>query len=148
VYANSVIEEAQVGRDVRIGPFTRIRPGTELADQVHVGNFVEIKKSQLGLGSKANHLAYLGDSLIGSGTNVGAGTITCNYDGAHKHQTVIGHDVFIGSNTALVAPVRVGDGATVGAGSVITRDTPAGHLSLTRSPQRSISGWQRPKKGK
>jgi len=146
VYAHSVIEDAQVGRDARIGPFARIRPGSELADRVHVGNFVEVKQSRVGLGSKVNHLTYLGDCEVGSGTNVGAGTISCNYDGAHKHRTVIGDNAFIGSNTALVAPVRVGDGATIGAGSVITRDAPADQLTLTRAPQTTIEGWQRPKK--
>jgi len=146
VYAHSVIEDARVGSDVHIGPFARIRPGSELADRVHVGNFVEIKKSRVGVGSKVNHLTYLGDSEIGSDTNVGAGTITCNYDGAHKHQTVIGSNAFIGSNTALVAPVRIGDGATIGAGSVITHDAPAGRLTLTRAPQTTIEAWQRPQK--
>jgi bifunctional UDP-N-acetylglucosamine pyrophosphorylase/glucosamine-1-phosphate N-acetyltransferase len=146
VYANSVIEGALVGSDVHIGPFARIRPGTELDDRARIGNFVEIKKSHVGLGSKVNHLTYLGDSEIGSSTNVGAGTITCNYDGARKHRTVIGKNAFIGSNTALVAPVRVGDGATIGAGSVITRDAPSDRLTVTRAGQTTIEGWRRPKK--
>ena len=126
VFANSVLDGASIGARVRIGPFARIRPETELADESHVGNFVEVKKSRLGRGSKANHLSYLGDAEIGSAVNVGAGTITCNYDGANKHRTVIGDDAFIGSNTALVAPVTVGAGATIGAGSVISKDAPAG----------------------
>lgn len=146
VHANSIIEGAQIGSDVRIGPFARIRPETELADRVHVGNFVEIKKSHIGRGSKANHLSYLGDSEVGSETNVGAGTITCNYDGAHKHQTVIGDNAFIGSNTALIAPVQVGNGATIGAGSVITHDAPTERLTVSRALQTTIENWQRPKK--
>lgn len=132
VYANSVIENATVAEAVHIGPFARIRPGTTLAAGVHVGNFVEIKNSHIGPGSKANHLTYLGDSQIGSGVNVGAGTITCNYDGAYKHQTVIGDNAFIGSNAALVAPVQIGSGATIGAGSVITQNAPDDELTLTR----------------
>jgi bifunctional UDP-N-acetylglucosamine pyrophosphorylase/glucosamine-1-phosphate N-acetyltransferase len=146
VLANTVIEDAVVGRDARIGPFSRIRPGTELGDGVHVGNFVELKKSRVGTGSKVNHLSYVGDSRVGSGVNVGAGTITCNYDGANKHLTVIDDDAFIGSNTALVAPVTVGAGATIGAGSVITRDAPAGKLSLARGRQVTVEGWARPRK--
>jgi bifunctional UDP-N-acetylglucosamine pyrophosphorylase/glucosamine-1-phosphate N-acetyltransferase len=148
VQPNCVLDSAQLGRDCQIGPFARIRPDTHLADQVRVGNFVEIKKSELGLGSKANHLTYIGDSAIGAGVNVGAGTITCNYDGANKHRTVIGDGAFIGSNTALVAPVEVGPGATVGAGSTVSQDVPAGALAVTRVKQRVLSGWQRPKKRK
>jgi bifunctional UDP-N-acetylglucosamine pyrophosphorylase / glucosamine-1-phosphate N-acetyltransferase len=146
VLANSIIDHAAIGSDAQVGPFARIRPETELADGVHVGNFVELKKSQIGKGSKVNHLTYIGDATIGSGTNVGAGTITCNYDGANKHRTEIGNDTFIGSNAALVAPVRIGDGATIGAGSVITADAPAGQLTLARARQTTIPGWQRPRK--
>jgi len=129
-----------------IGPFARLRPGTVLADGVHIGNFVETKKTTLGAGSKANHLAYLGDSVIGSGVNIGAGTITCNYDGVSKSQTTIGDGAFVGSNTALVAPVQIGDGATIGAGSVITQDAPPGQLTIARSGQRTLPGWKRPLK--
>lgn len=146
VMAYSLIEGAQVGADARIGPFARLRPQTRLADHTHVGNFVELKKTSLGVGSKANHLSYLGDAQIGAGVNIGAGTITCNYDGANKSTTWIGDGAFIGSNTALVAPVRVGDGATIGASSVISRDAPANELTLTRAKQVTIPGWQRPKK--
>jgi bifunctional UDP-N-acetylglucosamine pyrophosphorylase/glucosamine-1-phosphate N-acetyltransferase len=146
VYANSVIDRAVIGADARIGPFSRIRPDADLGDRVHVGNFVEIKKSRVGPGSKVNHLTYIGDTDIGAGTNVGAGTITCNYDGVNKHRTVIGERAFIGSNTALVAPVTVGDGATIGAGSVITRDAPAEKLTLARGRQATIDSWQRPVK--
>jgi bifunctional UDP-N-acetylglucosamine pyrophosphorylase/glucosamine-1-phosphate N-acetyltransferase len=148
VLANSVIDDARVGRACRIGPFARIRPETELGEQVHVGNFVEVKKSRVADGSKINHLSYIGDTHMGSGVNVGAGTITCNYDGANKHLTEIGNDVFIGSDTQLVAPVRVGDGATIGAGTTITRDVPPGQLTLSRSPQQTIEGWTRPIKKK
>ncbi|MBK1719969.1 bifunctional UDP-N-acetylglucosamine diphosphorylase/glucosamine-1-phosphate N-acetyltransferase GlmU [Thiocystis violacea] len=146
VMANCVIEGAEVGANARIGPFARLRPEARLADDTHVGNFVEVKKSTLGRGSKVNHLTYLGDAEVGAGVNVGAGTITCNYDGANKFKTRIGDGAFIGSNTALVAPVSVGEGATIGAGSVVTRDAPAGQLTLTRARQTTISGWQRPKK--
>ena len=148
VLANCVIEEATIGSGVRIGPFARIRPETRLADHTHIGNFVEIKKSDIGAGSKVNHLSYIGDTSIGRGVNIGAGTITCNYDGANKHRTVIGNDVFIGSDTQLVAPVEVKDGATIGAGSTITRDAPAGELTLSRAPQETRKGWQRPAKKK
>ncbi|MHC1480664.1 bifunctional UDP-N-acetylglucosamine diphosphorylase/glucosamine-1-phosphate N-acetyltransferase GlmU [Frateuria aurantia] len=129
-----------------IGPFARLRPGTELAAGVHVGNFVEIKKSRVGEGSKANHLSYLGDAQIGAGVNIGAGTITCNYDGVNKSTTRIGDKAFIGSNSALVAPVNIGAGATIGAGSVITQDAPEGELTLARTRQVSLPGWQRPQK--
>ncbi|UXI68725.1 bifunctional UDP-N-acetylglucosamine diphosphorylase/glucosamine-1-phosphate N-acetyltransferase GlmU [Tahibacter amnicola] len=129
-----------------IGPFARLRPGTELAAGVHVGNFVETKKAVLGEGAKANHLTYLGDAVIGARTNVGAGTITCNYDGVNKSTTTIGDDAFIGSNSSLVAPVRIGDRATIAAGSVITSDAPAGELTIGRARQHTISGWKRPKK--
>ncbi|GAB2805240.1 bifunctional UDP-N-acetylglucosamine diphosphorylase/glucosamine-1-phosphate N-acetyltransferase GlmU [Dyella kyungheensis] len=131
-----------------IGPFARLRPGTELAAGVHIGNFVETKKASLGEGSKANHLSYLGDTVIGSGVNIGAGTITCNYDGANKHLTVIGDRAFIGSNSALVAPVTVGMDATIGAGSVIGKDAPDGELTLARAKQVTLHGWKRPQKNK
>ncbi len=148
VLANSVIDDARIGRGSRIGPFARIRPATELGEQVHVGNFVEVKKSRVADRSKINHLSYIGDTHMGSGVNVGAGTITCNYDGANKHLTEIGDDVFVGSDTQLVAPVKVGDGATIGAGTTITRDVPPGQLALSRSPQKMIEGWTRPVKKK
>ncbi|MCL1531801.1 UDP-N-acetylglucosamine diphosphorylase/glucosamine-1-phosphate N-acetyltransferase [Xanthomonas nasturtii] len=131
---------------VQIGPFARLRPGTVLADGVHIGNFVETKKVTMGVGSKANHLTYLGDAVIGSKVNIGAGTITCNYDGVNKSQTTIGDGAFVGSNSALVAPIAVGAKATIGAGSVITRDAPAGQLSVTRARQTVIEGWERPTK--
>ena len=129
-----------------IGPFARLRPGTELAEGVHIGNFVETKQARLGRGSKANHLSYLGDAEVGAGVNVGAGTITCNYDGARKHVTRIEDGAFIGSNSSLVAPVTIGAEATIGAGSVVTRDAPAGELTVARAKARSIPGWQRPRK--
>jgi len=146
VLEHCVIEGARIGADSRIGPFARLRPEADLAEQVHIGNFVEIKKSRVEQGSKINHLSYVGDTSIGSRVNIGAGTITCNYDGANKHRTVIGDDAFIGSDTQLVAPVRVGARATIGAGSTITRDTPEGKLTLTRVAQTTVEGWQRPKK--
>jgi bifunctional UDP-N-acetylglucosamine pyrophosphorylase/glucosamine-1-phosphate N-acetyltransferase len=146
IQANSIIEDSIVGRDARIGPFARLRPDSVLADRVHVGNFVEIKKSTVAEGSKINHLTYIGDSDIGQDVNVGAGTITCNYDGAHKHRTRIGDHAFIGSNSALVAPVEIAEGATIGAGSVITKKAPAHALTLARAKQASIENWQRPKK--
>ncbi len=146
ILANSVIEDALIGAGSRIGPFARIRPETELADHVHIGNFVEVKKSRVASGSKINHLSYVGDSVIGSRVNIGAGTITCNYDGANKHQTIIGDNAFIGSDTQLVAPVTVGAGATIGAGSTITRDSPPDKLTLSRAKQISVDGWQRPVK--
>ncbi len=129
-----------------IGPFARLRPGTDLAEGVHIGNFVETKKARLGPGSKANHLSYLGDAEIGSAVNVGAGTITCNYDGVNKAVTTIGDGAFIGSNSSLVAPVDIGEGATIGAGSVITKDAPAGKLTLARGKQQTLDAWQRPTK--
>jgi len=146
VRANCVIDQAEIGKGAQIGPFSRIRPGTKLATDVHIGNFVEIKNSSLEAGSKANHLSYIGDSTLGRGVNVGAGVITCNYDGANKHHTDIGDDVFVGSNSQLVAPVRIGNGATIGAGSTITEDVPKGALALTRAAQRIIEGWRRPRK--
>jgi bifunctional UDP-N-acetylglucosamine pyrophosphorylase/glucosamine-1-phosphate N-acetyltransferase len=146
VEANSVIENAQVGEACSIGPFARLRPGTQLADGAKVGNFVETKNAQVGRGSKINHLSYVGDATLGSNVNIGAGTITCNYDGVNKSRTEIGDGAFIGSNTALVAPVSVGANATVGAGSTITREVGAEELAVARGKQRNISGWQRPQK--
>ncbi len=146
IFANCVIEDSVIGKQSRIGPFARIRPETELAEQVHVGNFVEIKKSRIAACSKVNHLSYIGDTHMGSRVNVGAGTITCNYDGAYKHLTEIGDDVFIGSDSQLVAPVKIGDGATIGAGSTITREVPPGELTISRSPQQTRTGWKRPVK--
>lgn len=142
----SLIEEATVGADARIGPFARIRPGTELAAEVHIGNFVELKNSQVAQGSKINHLSYVGDATVGRKVNIGAGTITCNYDGANKHRTVIEDEAFIGSDTQLVAPVTVGRGATIGAGATITKDAPAEQLTLSRARQVSVPGWKRPTK--
>lgn len=145
VESHSVLERATVGRDCRVGPFARLRPDAELADEVHIGNFVEVKKVRLGRRSKANHLAYLGDGDVGSGVNIGAGTIFCNYDGASKHLTVIEDDAFIGSDTQLVAPVRVGKGATIGAGSTITQDVPPDGLTLCRArAQKTFPRWRRP----
>ena len=138
------IEDAIVGAQSVIGPYARLRPGTELADDVHVGNFVEIKNSQIAAHSKANHLAYIGDATIGSNVNIGAGTITCNYDGVNKHRTVIEDDAFIGSDTQLVAPVRVGKGATLGAGTTLTTDAPEGKLTVSRARQTTIANWNRP----
>lgn len=146
VYANCVIEEAEVGEDCRVGPFARLRPGAKLADRAHVGNFVEIKNSEIGEGSKANHLTYVGDSNVGKNVNIGAGTITANYDGANKHRTEIRDNASIGSNVVLVAPVTVGESATIGAGSVVTKEAPAGELTLSRSKQSTIFGWKRPTK--
>ncbi len=146
VDAHCDLEGVRAGEDCRIGPYARLRPGSELAAQVHVGNFVETKKTSLGRASKANHLTYLGDTQVGAGVNIGAGTITCNYDGVNKHRTVIEDDSFIGSNASLVAPVTIGAGATVGAGSVITRAAPAGKLSVARARQQLIPGWSRPRK--
>ncbi len=144
----SHIDSSEVGANCHIGPYARLRPGSKLHDHAHVGNFVEIKNSEIGQGSKANHLSYIGDSTVGCRVNIGAGTITCNYDGANKFRTIIEDDAFIGSDTQLVAPVTVGKGATIGAGSTITKDTPAGELTLSRSRQLTIAGWQRPVKGK
>jgi bifunctional UDP-N-acetylglucosamine pyrophosphorylase/glucosamine-1-phosphate N-acetyltransferase len=144
----SHIDESEVGANCHIGPYARLRPGTKLHDEAHVGNFVEIKNSEIGKGSKANHLSYIGDSTVGARVNIGAGTITCNYDGANKHRTIIEDDAFIGSDTQLVAPVTVGKGATIGAGSTITINAPAGELTISRGRQTTITGWQRPQKGK
>jgi bifunctional UDP-N-acetylglucosamine pyrophosphorylase / glucosamine-1-phosphate N-acetyltransferase len=142
----SYLVDAKVGANCRIGPYARLRPGTTLDDDVHVGNFVEVKASSMGRGSKANHLAYVGDAVVGSNVNYGAGAITANYDGAYKHRTIIGDRVSIGSNCVLVAPVTVGPGATIGAGSVIAQDAPAGTLTVARAKQVSVDGWQRPVK--
>ncbi len=144
----TVAESATIGRGAQIGPFTRLRPGTELSDTTHVGNFCEIKNARVAEGSKINHLSYVGDAVIGRNVNIGAGTITCNYDGASKHQTTLGDDVFIGSNTSLIAPVTLGDQVTTGAGSVITNDVESQSLALARSKQINIPGYQRPKKTK
>jgi bifunctional UDP-N-acetylglucosamine pyrophosphorylase/glucosamine-1-phosphate N-acetyltransferase len=146
VDAFSHLEQAHVGPKAVVGPYARLRPGSQLGEGAHVGNFVEIKNSQLGPRSKANHLSYLGDAVIGSRVNVGAGTITCNYDGAEKHRTVIEDDVFIGSDTQLVAPVTVGKGATLGAGTTLTQDAPANELTLSRTRQTTIKGYKRPHK--
>jgi bifunctional UDP-N-acetylglucosamine pyrophosphorylase/glucosamine-1-phosphate N-acetyltransferase len=146
VHSNCHIEGATTGGECEIGPFARLRPGAELADNVKVGNFVEIKKSSIAEGSKVNHLTYIGDAEIGQGVNVGAGTITCNYDGVNKHKTVIGDGAFIGSGVELVAPVRIGAGTTVGAGSTITKDADDDQLVLERSRQKTVPGWKRPTK--
>ncbi len=146
IAAYSHIDSSAVGANCHIGPYARLRPGSQLHDDAHVGNFVEIKNSEIGTGSKANHLSYIGDATVGSRVNIGAGTITCNYDGANKFRTIIEDDAFIGSDTQLIAPVRVGKGATIGAGSTITKDTPEGELTLSRSKQITINGWQRPVK--
>ena len=146
--AFTLIDDAEIGEAGRLGPFSRIRPGTKLARDVHVGNFVEIKNSQIDDGSKINHLSYVGDTTMGKKVNIGAGTITCNYDGANKYRTVIEDDVFVGSDTQLVAPITVGKGATLGAGTTLTRDAPAGELTLSRAKQLTISGWKRPVKQK
>jgi len=140
------LDGARIGAGCRIGPYARLRPGSELADAAHIGNFVEVKNSQIGAGSKANHLAYLGDATVGRGVNIGAGSITCNYDGAHKHRTVIEDGAFIGSDCQLVAPVRVGRDATLGAGTTLTRDAPPGQLTVSRPRQVSLLGWKRPRK--
>jgi len=144
----TVAESASVGANAQVGPFTRLRPGTELSDATHVGNFCETKNAKVGEGSKINHLSYVGDAVIGKRVTVGAGSITCNYDGAYKHQTTLGDDVFVGSNTSLIAPVTLGDGVTTGAGSVITTDVEQQHLALARSKQINIPAYQRPKKPK
>ncbi|MBQ0747869.1 MAG: bifunctional UDP-N-acetylglucosamine diphosphorylase/glucosamine-1-phosphate N-acetyltransferase GlmU [Marinobacter sp.] len=146
INAHSVIEGAVIGANAQIGPFARIRPGTELAANTKIGNFVETKKAVVGEGSKINHLSYVGDTSLGRNVNVGAGTITCNYDGVNKFRTVIGDGVFVGSNTSLVAPVRIGAGVTVGAGSTITRNVEDNELAVARARQRNIEGWERPKK--
>jgi bifunctional UDP-N-acetylglucosamine pyrophosphorylase/glucosamine-1-phosphate N-acetyltransferase len=146
VFPNSVLDRAKIGPDCHIGPFARVRPGTTLARGVHIGNFVEVKNCQIAEGSKANHLTYLGDSVVGTKVNVGAGTVTCNYDGVNKSQTHIEDGAFIGSGSMLVAPVRIGAGATIGANSTITKDAPASQLTLGRAKQVTIEGWKRPTK--
>ena len=146
VKANSHLDGAELGEGADCGPFARLRPGSVLGAKAHVGNFVELKNARLGEGAKAGHLSYLGDAEIGARSNIGAGTITCNYDGANKHRTVLGEDVFIGSNSALVAPLTLGDGATTGAGSTITADVPDRALAVGRAKQRTIEGWKRPTK--
>ncbi|WP_421682983.1 bifunctional UDP-N-acetylglucosamine diphosphorylase/glucosamine-1-phosphate N-acetyltransferase GlmU [Stutzerimonas urumqiensis] len=148
IKASSHLEGAEVGEGADCGPFARLRPGAVLEAHAHVGNFVEVKNARLGEGAKAGHLSYLGDASIGARSNIGAGTITCNYDGANKYRTELGEDVFVGSNSALVAPVTLGAGATTAAGSVITGDVPAGNLAVGRARQRNIEGWQRPVKKK
>lgn len=142
IKANTIIEDATIGSGCSVGPFARIRPGTVLKEDVRIGNFVEVKKSNIGEGSKIDHLSYIGDATLGSHVKIGAGTITCNYDGTHKHKTIIEDNVFIGSNTQLVAPVTIGKGATIGAGSTITKDAPAKQLTLARAKQKTIEGWQ------
>ena len=146
IRANSVIEHAVIGENCLIGPFARVRADAILHDEVHIGNFVEVKKSEIGAGSKANHLSYVGDSRVGRGVNIGAGSITCNYDGENKWPTVIGDGAFIGSGTMMVAPVRIGKNATIGAGSTVTQHAPDGELTLTRAPQTTVGGWKRPVK--
>ena len=146
IAAYSHIDETRIGENSRIGPYARLRPGTELMAETHIGNFVEVKNSRVDTGSKINHLSYIGDSTVGKQVNIGAGTITCNYDGVNKHQTVIGDGAFIGSDSQLVAPVNVAAGATIGAGSTITHDAPADALTLSRAKQITIPGWQRPRK--
>jgi len=146
IHAFSHIEEAQIGGRCRVGPYARLRPGAALAEDVHVGNFVEVKASRIGAHSKANHLSYIGDAEVGSGVNIGAGTITCNYDGAAKHRTVIGDECFIGSDTTLVAPVTLARGSYIGAGSTISEDTPADQLTVARARQVTVRGWKPPRK--
>jgi bifunctional UDP-N-acetylglucosamine pyrophosphorylase/glucosamine-1-phosphate N-acetyltransferase len=146
VAAFSHLDGCRIGASARVGPYARLRPGASLDDEVHIGNFVEVKASRVGRGSKANHLAYIGDAEVGSSTNIGAGTIVANYDGVNKHRTVIGQDVQVGSNTVLVAPIQVGDGATIGAGSTLSREVPPGGLTLARARQVTIGGWKRPAK--
>ncbi|MEQ8663282.1 MAG: bifunctional UDP-N-acetylglucosamine diphosphorylase/glucosamine-1-phosphate N-acetyltransferase GlmU, partial [Gammaproteobacteria bacterium] len=148
ILPNCVIDSVTIGAGSRIGPFARLRPETTLGRDVHIGNFVEIKKADIAAGSKVNHLAYVGDAEIGQRVNVGAGTITCNYDGAFKHKTVLEDDVFVGSDTQLVAPVRVGRGVTIAAGTTVTEDVEADRLVISRVRQKTISGWQRPRKEK
>jgi bifunctional UDP-N-acetylglucosamine pyrophosphorylase/glucosamine-1-phosphate N-acetyltransferase len=142
----SLLQDAEVGADCRVGPYARLRPGARLDEGVHIGNFVEVKASRIGKGSKANHLAYIGDAEVGAAVNIGAGTITCNYDGAAKHKTVIEDGSFIGSDATLVAPVRIGKGSYIGAGSTISKDTPPGQLTVARARQMTVPRWTPPKK--
>ena len=144
----SILDNAVVGAGSKVGPFARLRPGAELSENTHIGNFVEIKKSFIDIGSKVNHLTYIGDSTVGKNVNIGAGTITCNYDGANKHQTIIEDDVFVGSATQLIAPVKIGKNSTIGAGSTITTDVAEDELAITRAKQKNIQGWKRPTKTK
>ncbi|MEO0367653.1 MAG: bifunctional UDP-N-acetylglucosamine diphosphorylase/glucosamine-1-phosphate N-acetyltransferase GlmU [Pseudomonadota bacterium] len=146
IHEHSVVDGAVIGENANVGPFARLRPGTKLSDEVRIGNFVETKSALLDAGAKVNHLSYVGDATVGKNTNIGAGVITCNYDGANKHQTDIGENVFVGSDSQLVAPVKIGDGATVGAGSTITSEVQAGQLAISRGRQRMIDDWQRPEK--
>ena len=146
IKAFSHIDQAKLGAENQIGPYARVRPGTVTAEKVHIGNFVEIKNSEIGKESKANHLAYIGDSKVGQAVNIGAGVITCNFDGANKHQTIIGDGAFIGSDSQLVAPVTIGSGATIAAGTTLVGAAPANQLTLSRAPQRSIAAWKRPSK--
>ncbi|MDE0286029.1 MAG: bifunctional UDP-N-acetylglucosamine diphosphorylase/glucosamine-1-phosphate N-acetyltransferase GlmU [Gammaproteobacteria bacterium] len=148
ILANCVIDNADIGARNRIGPFARIRPGSSLDEDVHIGNFVEIKQSEIGKGSKANHLSYIGDSEMGERVNVGAGTITCNYDGVEKHKTIIGNDVFIGSNTEIIAPLRINDGATIAAGATISKDVEAGSLAMSKREAKVVKDWKRGRKKK
>ena len=148
IHAFTLMDNAEVGARCRIGPYARLRPGASLDEEVHIGNFVEVKASRIGSGSKANHLSYIGDSMVGTRVNIGAGTITCNYDGVNKHRTVIEDDCFIGSDATLVAPVRIAKGSYIGAGSTISKDTPPGQLTLARAKQVSLEGWKPPKKEK
>tara|TARA_R110002072_G_scaffold118775_5_gene251303 strand:+ start:13516 stop:14877 length:1362 start_codon:yes stop_codon:yes gene_type:complete len=146
VLPNTMIDNAVIGSGCNIGPFARVRPDTTLDEDVHIGNFVELKKTDIGKGSKVNHLSYLGDSHIGTETNIGAGTITCNYDGAYKHQTIIGDNVFVGSDVQLIAPIRIDNGATIAAGTTVTKDVPENDLAISRSAQKLVANWKRPKK--
>jgi bifunctional UDP-N-acetylglucosamine pyrophosphorylase / glucosamine-1-phosphate N-acetyltransferase len=148
ILANSMLDNATVGANASIGPFARLRPGTVLSDQAKIGNFVETKNANIGVGSKINHLSYIGDTDMGAGVNIGAGTITCNYDGANKHRTTIGDNAFIGSDSQLVAPVTIADGATIGAGTTLRKDAAAGALTLTKTIQNTVAGWKRPVKKK
>ena len=146
ILQNCILEKSTIGNGCNIGPFARLRPETQLDENAKVGNFVEIKKAHIARGSKVNHLSYIGDTEMGENVNIGAGTITCNYDGAYKHLTRIGDNAFIGSNTALVAPIEIGRGATIGAGSTLSRDAEAEKLTFTRAAQKTVNGWQRPSK--
>jgi bifunctional UDP-N-acetylglucosamine pyrophosphorylase / glucosamine-1-phosphate N-acetyltransferase len=146
ILANSMLDNATVGANASIGPFARLRPGTVLSDQAKIGNFVETKNANIGVGSKINHLSYIGDTDMGAGVNIGAGTITCNYDGANKHRTTIGDNAFIGSDSQLIAPVTVAEGATIGAGTTLRKDAAAGALTLTKTIQKTVAGWKRPVK--
>jgi len=148
IHPHTVIENAELASGTNVGPFARLRPGTKLGANVKIGNFVETKNAQLAAGAKVNHLSYVGDATVGSNTNIGAGVITCNYDGAHKHQTKIGENVFVGSDSQLIAPINIADGATIGAGSTITNNVDENQLAISRTKQKQINGWQRPTKNK